>query len=105
MTTHILTWLLAIPAISAVVILLVPRSWETAIKRFSVGAMLAEFILSLRLIFADYSHAGYNFVEHVAWIESFGIAYKVGVDGISLWLVILTTFLWLIALYASWGSI
>jgi NADH-quinone oxidoreductase subunit M len=57
------------------------------------------------LILADYSDAGYHFIEHVTWVESFGISYKVGVDGLSLWLVILTTLLSPIALYASWGSV
>jgi NADH-quinone oxidoreductase subunit M len=105
MTTQYLTWLLAIPALSALVVLLLPRGWETATKRFSIGSMLVELIISIRLVLADYSDAGYHFVEHVTWVESFGISYKVGIDGISLWLVILTTLLSPIALYASWGSI
>jgi hypothetical protein len=105
MTTHYLTWLLAVPAISALVVLLLPRSWEGTIKRFSIGSMLVELIISIRLILADYSDAGYHFIEHATWVESFGISYKVGVDGLSLWLVILTTLLSPIALYASWGSI
>ena len=70
MTTHILSWLLAIPAISAIVVLLLPRSWEGTIKHFSIGAMLLEFMLSLRLMFADYSDAGYHFVQQMTWIES-----------------------------------
>ena len=105
MTSHSLSWLLAVPAISAIVVLLLPRSWEGTIRRFAIGAMLVELLLSLRLIFADYSDAGFLFVEQISWVESFGISYKVGVDGLSLWLVILTTLLSPIALYASWGSI
>ncbi len=52
-----------------------------------------------------YSQAGYSFVQDVAWIPSFGIHYKVGIDGISLWLVILTTLLTPISLDASWNSV
>lgn len=105
MSSHILSWLLAIPALSALVVLLLPRPWERTVRRFSIGAMLLELVVSLRLIFADYSTAGYRFVEQVQWIESFGISYKVGIDGFSLWLVILTTALSPIALFASWGSV
>ncbi|MGB8329582.1 MAG: NADH-quinone oxidoreductase subunit M [Polyangiales bacterium] len=105
MTTHYVSWLLALPALTALLVLVMPRGWEDAIKRLSIGSMLFELILSTRLVFADYSDAGYRFVEQVIWVESFGISYKVGIDGISLWLVILTTLLSPIALYASWGSI
>jgi NADH-quinone oxidoreductase subunit M len=105
MTTHYITWVLVLPALTALVVLLMPRGWDDAIKRISIGSMLLELILSARFILADYSDAGYRFVERVTWIESFGISYKVGIDGISLWLVILTTLLSPIALYASWASI
>ena len=103
--TTTLSWLLALPALGALVVLLIPRSWEGVIRGFSIAAMLAAFVASLRLLFADYSTADFNFVEQATWIEAFGISYKVGVDGLSLWLVILTTALSPIALYASWGTI
>ncbi len=105
MTTHTLTWLLAIPALGSVAVLAIPSAREGIIKRFSIGVMLVEFVLSLRLVFADYSTAGYRLVEHVTWVESMGISYKLGVDGLSLWLVLLTTALTPIALYASWGGV
>ena len=55
---------------------------------------IAEFVLSLPVLinFAS-GTAGMQFVEHTAWIESLGISYHLGVDGISLWLVMLTTFM------------
>ncbi len=105
MTTHTLTWLLAIPALGSVAVLAIPSAREGIIKRFSIGVMLVEFVLSLRLVFADYSTAGYRLVEQVTWVESMGISYKLGVDGLSLWLVLLTTALTPIALYASWGGV
>ena len=105
MNGNTLSLLLAIPALSALAVLLIPRANEQAVRRFSIGAMLVELVASLRLVFADYSTAAYHFVEDVVWVESFGISYKLGVDGISLWLVILTTALSPVALYASWGSV
>ena len=53
----------------------------------------------------SFGTAGYRFVEDVAWIESFGIHYKLGVDGISLWLILLTTLLTPLALDVSWNSV
>ncbi|MGD8606111.1 MAG: NADH-quinone oxidoreductase subunit M [Myxococcales bacterium] len=105
MTSNIVSWLLAIPALSALIVLLIPRSWERAVRRFSIGAMLVELVISLRFVLADYSTPGYHFVEKINWVQSLGISYKVGIDGFSLWLVILTTALSPIALYGSWGSI
>jgi len=105
MTSHLLTLLLAVPLAGALLVSLIPRSAERAVKGFTVAVMLAELALSLRLFFADYSTAGYRFVERVTWVESLGISYKVGVDGLSLWLVLLTTALTPIALYASWGGV
>ena len=105
MTTHIVTWLLAIPLLGALAVLAIPRARTGVIKNFAIGVMLIEFVLSLRLFWADYSTPGYRLVEQIAWVESLGISYKVGVDGLSLWLVLLTTALTPIALYASWGSI
>lgn len=103
--THILTWLLLIPLLGSLVVLAIPRSAENAIKRVSLLIMLVELIVSLRIFMADYSSAGYRFVEQVTWVESLGISYKLGVDGLSLWLVLLTTALTPVALFASWGGV
>ncbi len=54
---------------------------------------------------ADYGQGTYQLVENVPWIEAFGIHYKVGIDGISLWLIILTTLLTPLSLDASWNSV
>ncbi|HJL16084.1 MAG TPA: NADH-quinone oxidoreductase subunit M [Sandaracinaceae bacterium LLY-WYZ-13_1] len=52
-----------------------------------------------------FAQAGYQLVEDTPWIESFGIHYKVGIDGISLWLILLTTLLTPLALDVSWNSV
>ena len=64
------------------------------------------FLISLMLFTRfDPTETGYQFVQHLPWIAEFGIHYHVGIDGISLFLVLLTTFLMPITLIASWKDI
>jgi len=111
MSRYLLSILLFLPLLGALVIMFTPRQYLRTLRGFSVGVMLVEFALSLRLLFdrhfdaVDWSSASYKFVEAHSWVESLGIQYKVGVDGISLWLVVLTTALTPIALFGSWQSI
>ncbi len=103
---HLLSLLLLVPALGAFVVLFLPRQWHQTIRIVSIGTMLIELVLSAYfLLQGDYSTGAFQFVESVPWVESFGIAYKVGVDGISLWLVLLTTLLTPISLFASFQSI
>ncbi len=103
--THLLSILLFLPVVAALVVLFLPRQWPNVIRRFSVAAMLVEMVLSFWLLKGDFSTSAFQFVENVPWVPNLGIAYKLGVDGISLWLVLLTTVLGPIALFVSWNSI
>jgi NADH-quinone oxidoreductase subunit M len=111
MSRHLLSILLLLPLFGALVVMFTPRQYLRTLRGFSVGVMLVEFLLSLRLLFTrqfeavDWSSASYQFVEAHTWVEGLGIQYKLGVDGISLWLVVLTTALTPIALYGSWQSV
>ena len=105
MTDHLLTLLILFPLFGALVILFWPRQSVRALRWLSLGFMLVELVFSFWLLPGDYEAAGYQFVEQVTWVESLGISYKVGIDGISLWLVMLTTVLTPVALYASWFGI
>lgn len=70
----------------------------------AVWAMLSVFLGG----FAEtpgFESASYRFVEEAIWIPAFGIQYKLGVDGMSLWLIVLTTLLTPIALAVSWNSV
>jgi NADH-quinone oxidoreductase subunit M len=79
-----------------------PALWR-AVGAGSVGA---TFLLSLRLFWLfDATKTGYQFVEHAPWIGEYGIHYHIGIDGISLVLVMLTTFLMPVVLAASWTDI
>ena len=95
--------LLLLPLIGALVLLLVPRQQRQTLLTLSLLSSTAAFIWSLRLFQAFDPGAGeMQFVERIPWMPAFGIGYIVGIDGISLFLVLLTTFLMPLAIVASW---
>ncbi len=76
------------------------------IRWLTLGISLVVFAVTVALwVWFDPSSASFQFVERRPWIPAFGIDYYLGVDGISLLLVVLTGFLTPIALLSSWGSI
>lgn len=105
----ILTLLLAIPVIGAIILLCLPKENEELIKWSALGIALVCFVLSLPLYLAynnaPVSEAGYRFVEQYQWIPQLNISYHIGIDGLSLFLVIMTTFLTVIAIASSWTAI
>ena len=109
MTTHLLTLIIAVPLVGGLLVLLVPNRNEQGariIQRVGLVVSLVTFALTL-LLWSRFNGASseFQFVERVPWIPSFGIDYLIGVDGISLWLVVLTGFLTPISLLSSWESI
>ena len=76
--------------------------WRLAGLAGSTATFLASLLLLARF---DPTDTGYQFVEYLPWIAEYGIHYHVGIDGISLFLVLLTTFLMPITLVASWHDI
>ena len=96
----ILSIITFLPVLGAIVVLLVPG--DATKKLISFVWTLATFLISLGLWFYwDNTQAGMQFVEHVAWVPEFNLNYLMGVDGISLFLVLLTTLLMPIAIYFS----
>ena len=75
-------------------------------KSVGLASTLATFGVSVRL-FAEFdaTRTGFQFVEHLSWIPEYGVNYFVGIDGISLLMVMLTTFLVPIVFIASWDDI
>ena len=95
-----------LPVLGALVIFLVPRRSEELIKVVALITSLIAFVVSVPLYTRfDAGTAEYQFVEQHAWMPAFGISYHLGVDGISLLLVLLTTFLMPLTLLASWHSV
>src|SRR5579862_4975223 len=106
MPSYLLSVLTFLPLAGTAAILLLNRDDHTWIRRVALAIAMAEFLLSLALLhgFAA-SSAAYQFQETRGWIPSPPIHYHLGVDGISLFLVLLTTFLTPVAMLASWNSV
>ena len=102
--SHLLTWILFAPAIGAVLMLLLPADRPRLLRRAAFAFSLVPLALSIYLwIGYDPARAGYQFVEQVAWYVNIGSSYHVGVDGISVPMVLLTTLLTPLALLISWS--
>lgn len=97
---------LALPAIGFLLILLMPKDNPGLIKRVALGLSILIFVISLGLAPAVLNApAQMSHVTDVSWIQSPNIRYHVGVDGVSLWLILLSTFLTPIAVIISWNYI
>jgi len=104
--SYILSLILALPLVGALLISFLRAESKTLIKAIGLGSSGLAFIASVWLFLAfDGATPGMQFVEKHLWIPSLDISYHMGIDGISLLLVVLTTFLTPIALLASWESI
>jgi len=109
MQNHLLTILILLPVIGAattVVYSLTPGSRESHYRWIALGFTTIAFLLSLLLIKGGGgTFSTFVLEENYSWIGAVGARYHVGVDGISLWLVLLTTLLMPIAVLSSWTSI
>src|SRR3954463_3882140 len=105
MSFPILSTLIALPIAGAIVLLFAGED-ERLTRNIALVVSLLVFAETL-LLWARFSTgtADFQFVERHAWIPAFGITYAVGIDGISLLLVVLTGFLTPIALLSSWQSV
>jgi NADH-quinone oxidoreductase subunit M len=106
MRQYLLTILILLPVIGAVVAAAynLATKNEAHFKWIALGFSTATFALSLLLISGS-GTAGFTFEQDANWIGAIGARYHVAVDGISLWLVILTTLLMPIAILSSWTAI
>ncbi len=100
----ILSTLIVMPVIFALLILVWPS--KNTIRHLGLSLSVIEFVLSLTLFQRfDPSSAKLQLIERFDWIQRFGVQYFVGIDGISFWLILLTTFLTPIVILSSWTSV
>ncbi len=101
-----LTFITLFPLLGAVLLAPLPRDNVQGIRRVALALSLVPFVCSLLLLteFAA-GTAGFQLGNRVPWIPQWGIEWYLGIDGISLFLVLLTTFLTPIVVLSSWGDV
>jgi NADH-quinone oxidoreductase subunit M len=101
----ILTLVTFIPLLGAALLLIFPRR-DRDIRWFALAISIAEFVASLHLpVYFRSGQPGFQFEVNLQWITNPNIHYHLGIDGISLWLIVLTTFLTPLCVLISWNSI
>jgi len=106
MDQHILSIVLLTPLAGLVILLLIPGKSKDVIRLWANLVTFGAFLYSLRLVkLFQTGDPGFQFEENVDWIPSLGAHYHIGIDGISLLLVMLTTLMGFIAVLCSWNAI
>jgi NADH-quinone oxidoreductase subunit M len=105
---NLLTILIVLPVAGALAVIGHQMVWkeERHLKWVTLGFALGNFVVSLFLLGASAESAnGFSFEKNIAWIRAINTNYHVGVDGLSIWLVILTTFIMPIAVISTWHAV
>lgn len=106
MNNYILSFITWLPAVGAILILaFMKKDQSSLIKRFATGWFVLDFILSLWLLKYNRGMGGMQFLEDHEWIPIIGARYQMGVDGVAVLLIVLTTLLGAIAALSSWEYI
>lgn len=105
LTDHILTLMIFVPVAGAIVVAFLPRTGRI-VQWWTLFVSLVTFGLTLHLpAHFVYGQTGFQFVENYPWITSPAIRYHLGIDGLSMWLMVLTGFLAVVGVLASWKAI
>ena len=103
---YLIALLLLLPLLGGLFLLVLPKGKENIVRYSGLAISTVTFIVSLLLYFNfDPANGGFQFIHQFKWIEKLNISYFVGIDGMSLLLVLLTTFLTPLTLLSSWSSI
>ncbi len=102
----ILTYIAGWPLLAALALIFVPRNYRVIIRAIAVLATLISAVLAVKM-FCGYNCApvdadGYRFVQQIPWVESLGISYHVGVDGLNVGLVLMGAIVAFAAALCSW---
>jgi NADH-quinone oxidoreductase subunit M len=102
----VLTFIVFLPILAALIVAMLPGQPAGVTRRAAFALSIVPFVLSLLMLLAfDPTDGTMQLVQRVDWIPSMGVSYAVGIDGFSLWLVLLTTFLTPLVILAGWGDV
>ena len=103
---NIIFYLLLLPLVGSVILLITPSWNKNLLKSIALFFSSVTFVLSLFLwVIFDRSTGNFQFVEKLMWLPNLNLNFTVGIDGISVFFVILTTLLIFLCLLTSWNSI
>jgi NADH-quinone oxidoreductase subunit M len=102
----LITYLLGVPLVGAIILLFFREEKENLIRWFGLIVSIITFVISLIILVQfDASSSEFQLTQRLVWIESLNISYFVGVDGLSVLLILLTTFITPLTLLSSWKAI
>jgi NADH-quinone oxidoreductase subunit M len=100
-----LSVLVFLPLVGIPILLLWKGMGDAQAKWVTLVVMAADLVVAMGVLGAfDPERSGYQLVEQVDWVSSVGLSYLVGVDGFSIWLVVLTAFMFPVGLISAWGT-
>ena len=107
MNEVILSLMTFLPLAGVLLLLFIPSGNHALLRGFTLAVTVVTFIVSIPLVTGFVTNADYQFILNIPWISAgpFKMNYHVGIDGISLWLVMLTTFIMPIAVLSTWNAV
>lgn len=105
--SNILSLMTFLPILGVLLLLFIPKESKGVLRTVAFLTTVATFVVSIPVLTGFQSTADFQFVENVPWIAAgpFAMRYNIGVDGITIWLVILTTFIMPIAVLSTWTAV
>ena len=105
--SNVLSLTTFLPILGVLLLLFIPKDSKGVLRNFTLAVTVVTFLVSLCILTGFQANADFQFVENVPWIAAgpFIMRYNIGIDGISLWLVILTTFIMPIAVLSTYTAV
>lgn len=105
--SNILSVMTFLPIVGVLLLLFIPKGSNGALRSVALVTTVVTFVACLPILTGFQTNAEYQFVENVPWIAAgpFAMRYNIGIDGISIWLVVLTTFIMPIAVLSTWSAV